>query len=198
MEYFISRAEKIHGPTAQDEMRTWLAYGSLKPDDLVRRADEEEWFPARLFPEFSGILSPAEEAKRNRWLPQTKQWQPKTAARLRDFRHVTNHQRGGLVIWRLLSGFICRPITFWRAAATVFTNTVYRRAKDEEGYLRIWPRWVEAPVTVLVILHAVLWTGAIFWTVPHAKSLATTMVVQVQEAWHEATAEMPPPATVVK
>lgn len=176
-------------------MRTWLAYGSLKPDDLVRRADEEEWFPVRLFPEFSSIFSPPEgEPKSGLWKSPRPSAPAQPTTRFRKFQYVPEEQRSGNVIRRLLSGFIWRPITFWSTAATVFTSKIYRNSKDEAGFLTTWPRWVEIPLTLLILLHAVMWTSAAFWVVPRANMVKNTIVESVHDVMQEATAELPPAA----
>jgi hypothetical protein len=197
MEYYISRAEKIHGPTGESEMRTWLAYGSLKPDDLVRRAHEQEWLPLKRFPEFNSTQPVAAEPP-SRWAPRAGTWRPNAGVRHYDINHVPDEQCSGVVIWRLLSGFVCRPLTLWRTAGTVCRLNVYVRAKDERGFLRTWPRWMRAPVTVLVVAHALLWTGIACWTMPQVTSLAGIVVEHTREAWHEATMEMPPPASAAQ
>lgn len=187
MDFFITRGDKTHGPCAERELRTYLAYGSLKPEDLVRRADEEEWFPVKMFPEFASVL-PETPTKSSRWLPDGKPRTPKRIMRFRDLRHVPLEQRAGRVIWRLLSGFLCRPLTLWRTAAVVFTSSIYRGAKDGSGFLRTWPRWVETPVTILILLHAVMWTGFVFWAVPRAKPFVRAVVESADQAWKDAFA----------
>lgn len=191
MDYFITLGDKIHGPTPEREMRTYLAYGSVKADDLLRRSDEEEWYPAKLFPEFATAL-PSPTGNTSKWLLNAKAAEPKRSMRFREVHHVAEDQRAGLVTWRLLSGFVCRPLTFWRAASTVFTSKIYRGAKDAQGFLRTWPRWMEVPVTLLVLLHAGIWTGVTFWAAPKVQPMVTLVVEHAQAAWQEVVAVQPP------
>ncbi len=188
MDYFITRGEKIHGPTPEREVRTYLAYGSVKADDLLRRADEEDWFPAKLFPEFASALPDAPTKKTNRWFPVGKAKASQRVMRFRDLKHVPEDQRSGRITWHLISGFLWRPFTFWRAAGTVLSTKVYRRVKDEQGYLLTWPQWMETPVMIVVLLHAVMWTGIAFWTVPRAKEIVMVVKEHATDAWNDALA----------
>ena len=196
MDYFITRGDKIHGPTPEREVRTYLAYGSVKADDLLRRADEEEWFPAKLFPEFASAIPDAPTKKTNKWFPMGQQKSAHRTMRFRDLKHVPEEQRAGRVIWQLISGFLWRPLTFWRTASTVLSTKIYRGAKDEQGYLRTWPQWSETPVMIVVLLHAILWTGAAFWFIPRAKQVVVAVKAHATDAWHETIALQQQPLSV--
>lgn len=187
MDYFITLGDKIHGPTPERDVRTYLAYGSVKADDLLRRSDEEEWYPAKLFPEFATAL-PSLTGNTTKWSLRAKPAEPRRSMRFREISHVAEDQRAGVVAWRLLSGFVCRPLTFWRAASTVFTSKIYGKGKDEQGYLRTWPRWMEVPVTIMVLLHAGIWTGFAFWAAPKVRPMVAMVVEHAQSAWHEVVA----------
>ena len=181
MDYFIMRGESVHGPIPGRDIRDYIAYGSLKGEDLLRRGDEEEWFAARLFPEFEKDFAPPDAEG-----GQPMRKPPAHPARFRDYKHVPAEQRSGVVVWWLLSGFVCRPILFWKTAGSVFTELIYRRAKTEDGFLRTWPRWTEGAVMVLVLVHAVAWTAAAFWAVPRFKQAVQHVEQLVREEIEQA------------
>lgn len=186
MDFFITRGGKEHGPCTERELRAYLAYGSLKPDDLVRREDEQDWVPAKSMPEFVAF-DPDTHTTPSRWLAD-KPKPPGRIVRYRDYRLVPEEKRGRRVLWRLITGLICRPITLWRTASVVFTSNIYRHAKDKNGYHRIWPRWVEGIVATLVIGHALFWAGAAMWALPRAKMLAHVVMEQIQQVVKEVQA----------
>lgn len=180
MEFHISLGGKKHGPFTEREVRSYLAYGSMKPDDLVRREGETEWLPAKSVLEFSDF-DPDTQITRA-LLTGDKPKPPPRILRYRDYDRVPEERRAGRVLWRLFTGLIFRPLTLWRTASVVFTANIYRRAKDPNGFHRIWPRWVEGVVATLVITHALAWASFAFWAAPRARSLAQVVVEQVQQA----------------
>lgn len=180
MEFQISLGGKEHGPFTEREVRAYLAYGSMKPDDLVRREGETEWLPAKSVLEFSDF-DPDTQLTRT-LLTGDKPKPPPRILRYRDYDRVPEERRAARVLWRLFTGLIFRPLTLWRTASVVFTSNIYRRAKDPNGFHRIWPRWVEGVVATLVITHALAWASFIFWAAPRARTLAQVVTEQVQQA----------------
>ncbi|MFZ4768311.1 MAG: DUF4339 domain-containing protein, partial [Roseimicrobium sp.] len=146
MDFFITRGGKEHGPCTERELRAYLAYGSIKPDDLVRR-EGDEWQPAKSLPEFADF-DPESQTSRKLWA-QDKPKPPPRILRYRDYHQVPEEKRARLVLWRLFTGLLFRPLTLWQTASTIFTSNIYRRAKDKNGYHLIWPRWVEGVVATL-------------------------------------------------
>lgn len=180
MEYHILRDGIEHGPFTEREVRAYLAYGSMKPDGLVRRQGETEWLPAKSVMEFSDF-DPETQTTRS-LLTGDKPKPPPRILRYRDYDRVPEERRAGRVLWRLITGLIFRPLTLWRTASTVFTSNIYRRAKDPNGFHRIWPRWVEGVVATLVIIHALAWASFAFWAAPRARTLARVVLEQVEQA----------------
>ena len=43
--YYIAKGQKTLGPCSKDDLRNFLAYGSIRDSDLVKREDEEQWRP---------------------------------------------------------------------------------------------------------------------------------------------------------
>jgi hypothetical protein len=70
---------------------------------------------------------------------------------------VPNDQRGGVVMRRMFFGFLFMPPLLWWAAVSLYTDHIFRRKKDENGYLLVWGRWVEVLATVMIIVNALAW-----------------------------------------
>lgn len=57
----------------------------------------------------------------------------------------------------MILGFLFIPPLLWWAAVSVYSDHIFSKTKDENGYLRVWGRWVEVLVTVLIIANAIAW-----------------------------------------
>jgi hypothetical protein len=54
------------------------------------------------------------------------------------------------------------PLLRW-AAVSIYSDNIFRRSKDENGYLMIWGRWVEMVVTIMIIVNALAWWAGIIY-----------------------------------
>ncbi len=148
--YYIAKGQKTLGPCSKDDLRNFLAYGSIRDSDLVRREDDEQWRPVSTLLELSGtgeVLADGLTVKPGR----------RRVARYRDYDRVPYNQRGGVVLRRMFFGFLLVPPLLWWAAVSLYSDHIFRKKKDENGYLITWGRWVEVLVTVLIILNAFAW-----------------------------------------
>ncbi|MCA1963030.1 MAG: DUF4339 domain-containing protein [Prosthecobacter sp.] len=168
-EFYIKKGGKTLGPCSLDDLRTYLAYGSARESDLVRREGDHAWIPLRDLPEFQeqGIEDLTSEITSRR-----------RVARYRDYMKVPPAQRSGIVRGRIILGFLFFPPLLWKAAATVFQENIYTPETDEHGFLKSWPRWVSSLLYPLLILNAVLWL-LLIWTVFHSAAPLLHDIIQV-------------------
>lgn len=179
-EFFILRHGKPHGPCSVDELKAYLAYGSLRPDELVGAAGTDNWLPV------SKVVAPpvteVEEEPDNWWEALCLWWrrrntsedavsatdlinQRRRAVRYRDWDKVPQGVRSGIVFWRILTGFLFFPPRLWAACSTVFTQRIIRNNADDNGYLKTWPAGVEVICTLLIIVNALAWWLGLQWIV---------------------------------
>ena len=162
-QYFLTKSGKTVGPCTLDDLRSYLAYGSVRDSDLTMRAGEEVWMPLRQLEELQldqGTESLQEITRRRR------------VARYREYEKVPLKQRSGLVLQEVLLGFLFFPPKLWRASATVFQERVFRRASDQEGFLKYWPRWVETLMQIMLIVNAIVWVAAVAYIATHTLPIA--------------------------
>lgn len=152
--YYIAKGQKTLGPCSKDDLRNFLAYGSIRESDLVKREDEEQWRPVSSLMELQ--MEGQVVADGLTVLPTRRR-----VARYRDYDRVPYNQRGGTVLRRLVMGFLFFPPMLWMAAVALYTDHIFRQKKDENGYLIVWGRWVEVLATVMIILNAILWWMAL-------------------------------------
>ncbi|MGV3660232.1 MAG: DUF4339 domain-containing protein [Prosthecobacter sp.] len=148
--YYIAKGQKTLGPCSKDDLRNFLAYGSIRDSDLVKRDDEEQWRPVSSLLELhvaGQILADGLTVKPVR----------RRVARYRDYNRVPYDQRGGVVLRRMIFGFLFLPPLLWWAAVSLYSDHIFRRKKDENGYLKIWGRWVEVLITIMIIVNALAW-----------------------------------------
>lgn len=161
--YYIAKGHKTLGPCSKDDLRNFLAYGSIRDSDLVKRADEEQWRPVSSLLELhaEGLVV----ADGLTVLPTRRR-----VARYRDYNRVPYNQRGGTVMRRMILGFLFLPPLLWWAAVALYSDHIFRQKKDENGYLLVWGRWVEVLVTILIIVNVVAWwvviTYSSWWLAP--------------------------------
>lgn len=153
-QYYIAKGQKTLGPCSKDDLRNFLAYGSIRDSDLVKRVDEEQWRPVSTLLELHAEGQVAADGL-------TVKPVRRRVARYRDYNRVPYNQRGGAVLRRMILGVLFLPPFLWWAAVSLYSDHIFRRKKDENGYLLVWGRWVEALVTILIIVNAVLWWVAI-------------------------------------
>jgi GYF domain 2 len=183
MDYYIKHGEKERGPCTLKELRSFLYYGSIRWEDTVRAGGAEDWIPMSAIEELAD-LNPSAETTKGKWLKEG----PKPPARVRRFREyasVPKERQAGYVISKMLFGFVFWPPDLWRAASMVFSANICRHQKDENGYLKVWPRSMEIVVTVLVLINATLWTVGTMWAAPKVKTVAREVVEQSRFAMKE-------------
>jgi hypothetical protein len=89
-------------------------------------------------------------------------------------------------------GTLIFPPRLWSACSVLYTQRVFRDAKDDNGYLKELPRGFEAVGTVLVVANAIAWVWAIHWV----GTVAWPLGVQLYDAVHGVVLEHFPSAGV--
>lgn len=147
-EFYIKKAGKSLGPYTLDDLRTYLAYGSASEADLVMRLGDAVWMPVSELPEFRDqpIEQIVSEITRRR-----------RVARYRDYEKVPPALRSGVVIGRMILGFLFFPPLLWTAVAAAFQDQIYTRKAYENGFLKSWPNWVSSLLYPLLVINAALW-----------------------------------------
>lgn len=164
--YYIAKGQKTLGPCTLDDLRNFLAYGSIQHGDLVMRDGEKQWHPVASLIEIAmaGEKDAPEEKGALGFLPRRR------TVRYRDYDRVPRDQRGGVVLRWLVLGFLIFPPLLWRAAVSIYSHPVFSSQADENGYLRVWPRWPEMAVTLMIVLNGILWWALIVhgyeWAAP--------------------------------
>lgn len=190
--FYIARGQATQGPLSLADLESYLAYGSIADMDLVKREGSEEWVPISSLPE----IQETHDAKGKNG-SRTRKPRRRTA-RYRDYQRVPLDQRAGTALRRIFFGFLFWPPALWKGGATIFADYIYRKAKDESGYLRIWPRWVEAFVSILIVVNLVAWAAGGMWITHHAAPVAREVGAVVRdgmrefEGWLNAPAVSPP------
>ncbi len=166
-EFYIKKGGKSLGPCTLDDLRTYLAYGSARDADLVMRAGESAWMPLRELPEFrdQGIEELASEITRRR-----------RVARYRDYEKVPPARRSGVVLGRIILGFLFFPPLLWKASAAVFQDRIYTAEADESGFLKPWPTWVSNVLYPLLVINAVVWVIGLWVLFSQAAPLAREII----------------------
>ncbi len=152
--YYIAKGQKTLGPCSKDDLRNFLAYGSIKDSDLVKREDDEQWRPVSTLLELHAEGQVSADGLTVR--PSRRR-----VARYRDYNRVPYSQRGGAVLRRMVLGFLLFPPLLWWAAVSLYSDHIFRRKKDDNGYLKVWGRWVEVLVPLMIIINAVAWWAGI-------------------------------------
>lgn len=148
--YYIAKGQKTLGPCTLDDLRQFLAYGSIQNGDLVMRDGEQQWRPVATLLEIAGSTLQATEEKPS-ILPRRR------TVRYRDYARVPPQQQSGKVVMWMVTGFLLFPPLLWRAAHAIYSERIFSRQVDENGYLTHWPRWPEVFVTALIVMNGLLW-----------------------------------------
>ncbi len=179
--FYISRGKGTQGPFTLGELQTYLAYGSIAEMDLVLRDGTEEWIPVSSLPE----LVEAEPATSSGRKGTKKALPRRRIARYREYSRVPVPLRSGTVIRQLIFGMLFWPPTLWKAGSSIFSSYIYRHAKDDAGYLRIWPRSVEPVVSVMIVINILVWLGAAIWITQSAGPVLSEVFAVLREGLHE-------------
>ncbi len=153
--YYISKGQKTVGPCSLDDLYGYIAYGSVRDSDLVRREGSTEWTPLRQLDELQ--IDPADPATVRDITTRRR------TARLRDYVKVPKDRRAGVVLARLIWGSLIFPPLLWKGAKAVFQDRIYSARTDAKGYLLYWPRWVEAVVMALLVVNSIAWLCLLGW-----------------------------------
>lgn len=166
-QYFLSKSGKTVGPCTLDDLRSYLAYGSVQVSDLAMRDGETEWRPLTELKELrlhEGADFVQDITRRQR------------VARYREYDKVPLPKRSGWVLREMLIGFFFFPPKLWHAASSVLQGRVYRPAVNEDGFLKHWPRWVEIIVQMVLVVNVLLWTALLWVVTSNAMPLVREMV----------------------
>ena len=96
-QYFLTKSGKIVDPRTPDDLRSYLAYGSVRDCDLTMGAGEQVWMPLRQLEELQldqGTESLQEITRRRR------------VVRYREYEKVPLKQQSGWVIQELMLWFV--------------------------------------------------------------------------------------------
>ncbi|HYF36792.1 MAG TPA: DUF4339 domain-containing protein [Prosthecobacter sp.] len=152
--FYLTKGTKTVGPCTLDDLRNYLAYGSVSGSDLVKRAGEAGWTPLQQLQELtSGGEAPSLEQIASR----------RRTARYRDYRRVPDQQRCGWVLKHIICGFLFFPPLLWKGAMAIFQGKIFTSAKDESGYLLTWSRRAEVVVSAMLIVNFVTWWWGALW-----------------------------------
>jgi hypothetical protein len=165
-QFYLCKGSKTIGPCTLDDLRSFLAYGSVTETDLVQRGGDPDWRPLRQLQELASISEGGAAI-----LP------PRRVARYRDYEKVPDPQRSGWVLQRLIIGFLLFPPHLWQGAIAVFQNRIHSRRTDGHGYLTTWPRRVEVVAAVLLVVNSILWWLALLWVRDHAQPLVRELLM---------------------
>lgn len=155
--YYIAKGQKTLGPCTLDDLRNFLAYGSIQQGDLVMRDGEKQWRPVAALLEIASDEEGGKKEKSGLGSILTR----RRIVRYRDYDRVPCEQRGGVVLRWLILGFLLFPPLLWRSAVSIYSHTIFKSRMDENGYLQIWPRWPELAVTLMIVLNGVAWWALI-------------------------------------
>lgn len=152
--YYISKGQKTVGPCTLDDLYSYIAYGSVRESDLVRREGTSAWEPLSSLEELQ--LEAGDQARDITSRRRT--------ARYRDYAKVPQNRRAGVILGQLIWGFLLFPPLLWKAAIAIFQDRIYSSQKDAKGYLLFWPRWVEFLVSGLLVVNGLIW-ATLIWLV---------------------------------
>jgi hypothetical protein len=166
-QFYLCKGSKTVGPCTLDDLRTFLAYGSVGDGDLVKRAGDANWTPLRQLQE----LTPDPDLPAESLLP------PRRIARYRDYQKVPDVERAGWVLRRLIVGFLLFPPHLWQGALALFQRRIYTRHADENGYLTTWPRKVELLTAALLMINSLAWWLILLWAADHTRPLIRELLM---------------------
>jgi hypothetical protein len=149
MHFHISKGGIKTGPCRLEDLRDYLAYGSLRETDLVMREGDGQWIAVGLVPELREMAAGGDIRR---------------VMRYQQIEDVPPPLRSRSVVSRLVLGFLIPPL-LWMTAATVFSSPVYTEQKDASGFLTLWPASRKRVVAALIVINLIVWGGAIFWLV---------------------------------
>jgi hypothetical protein len=177
--YFIQHKSRTHGPCTLAEIASYVAYGSLAATDLVWDQAADSWLAVK------ELLTEERVGSDESGVPRAANTGPRRVVRYRDYHKVPHGERAGELLTDMLWGMLFFPPWLWRAAATLFSTRVFRRAKDAEGYLRQLPRALETVAAVMILLNALAWVLMLHWVWQSAMPTLHQLAEVVQGAFRE-------------
>lgn len=150
--FHISKGSHRIGPCTLSEVRAFLAYGSITMTDLLLPCGESEWRTVE--EQFKRL---AEEKAAYPTEPGAFYLFPRRRVfRYRDPASIPHSQRAETIItWTILGATVFPPL-LWKAALSVFSNRIFTRQADDNGYLRHWSRLTEAWLAMLLLVNSLL------------------------------------------
>ena len=198
--FFLARQGTAHGPLSWDEIQNYLAYGSVRANDLLSLDGRNDWRKLEDWRETieaeqnadQDALGAPKGLRRLSWflasiLSAFKSEEPKAdrlrrrAVRFREWEHVPEAQRSSAVLKGIILGFLLFPPLLWSASSRVFSRHIFRPTTDEAGFLKIWPRSTETICAVLIILNAFCWAILALLFQLHAVPFIKTIIDTVTD-----------------
>lgn len=173
-EYHISKGKNQLGPCSLHDLRTLLAYGSVRSTDMVRRGNDGAWQALETLEELREFFTDAELAE-----SVTR----RRTVRYREYEKTPEDSRESVVLKRLIVGFLLFPPLLWRAAVTVYQSRVITPRRNEGGYLEYWPRWTEGVVSALIVVNALLWWALLSWVGHEAQPLVSQLASMLSSSF---------------
>ena len=174
--FYVSKKGKTIGPCTADEVHNFLLYGSISIEDLIQSEGEEEWVPVMSLPEFQSHIKDSDLGTGEKGKPSIR----RRIVRLREYDRVPYPQRGGVVLSGLILGLL-NPIRLWKAAASVYENKIYRRAKDPHGFLKTWAAWTDTAVTLYLIAVLSVWAISAYWVIVKVSPIIREIIQTTRE-----------------
>ena len=197
--YHLQRGDQTHGPYSMDDLRAYLMYGTVKPSDAVWDEEQQVWLSLQDVLGGAATSSPDPQPTASGWkgllktlaalltaTPRRKATAiPRRVVRYRDYDKVPPHQRAGRVLGHLVAGALIFPPWLWASCATLFSERVFRRKTDEQGYLKLLSSRFEILGAVLLVLNTLaIAAGLWFFTTaiwPQIVSLLHSMLTAAQD-----------------
>lgn len=173
--YYISKGRKTVGPCTLDDLLSYVAYGSVQPDDLVRRDGDSDWSPLGELEELRAL----DDGTGTKRQDITKR---RRVVRYREYERVPETFRSGVVLRRLIVGFLIYPPSLWKGAGAIFHDRIYGPRKDEGGFLLHWPQWVSSVAAALLVINTLAWCVALGWIFLEFEAVARFVMDLVRSA----------------
>lgn len=196
--FYLSRQGRAHGPLSWEEIRSYLAYGSVSPGEMLSMDGRKDWRSLDEWREVvEGPVSSDDEAqgfsrKAARFMAAL--WQAlkpaeakdglprRRAVRFREWEHVPENQRSTKVLSDILTGFLFFPPRLWSASSRVFSQHIFRKSSDDAGFLKIWPPVAETLCSTLILVNALWWTVLLFLLKQHAFPMFREAMLALHES----------------
>jgi hypothetical protein len=167
-QYYLRKDGKTFGPCSQQDVLTYLAYGSIDLSDEARRWDETAFAQVGHLPEFANAL------------PRKRRRPGNTSAtgpvRYRDYLAVPPQRRSGAILGSALLGFFLFPPRLWRSAYNVWRHEIWGHRRDPQGFLKPWPHFMRWVLLAMVLLQGLLGLALLGWLTEHGDRVLQTLL----------------------